>query len=167
MRTRKGLRKRKIAHPQNGLCLNEEMAKRRPTVLGDRLEKIESEQFDGNRSELARAIGVSPSTVGRWIEDGMVPGSARMEQICRALRIPISELLEDSSGQQQRSKSSKPDDIACAAQASAVDWLIEQGENADVVSSAATIIAIRVEGAADRPRIWWVAQINKLIHELG
>lgn len=165
MRIRKGLRKRKIAHSQNNSCLNDDVAKKKLSPLAENLGKIERERFSSNRSEMARLVGVSPSTMKRWIEGDMVPGSNALNKIAKGLGVSLQDVLGPSA--LVASTDGARGEIVNPAQAAAVDWLISQGEDPDAVASAATIILTRTEGAAERPRIWWVAQISKLLHELG
>lgn len=142
------------------------MPKREISHLSSALLRIVRERFDNNKSALAKELGVSPSTVTRWIATGMVPGSDTVSHICRKLKITTAELMGDEApASQRRDVTSAP--IADEAQASAIDWMISRGEDPDSIAMAAAIIARRLPDGAKRPRLWWVAQIDELIHELG
>lgn len=56
------------------------------------VRQVVDRQYEGNQSALAEAIGVSPSTVTRWI-DGATPTLAALHEIRDALGTPMVELL--------------------------------------------------------------------------
>jgi transcriptional regulator with XRE-family HTH domain len=135
-----------------------------PTHLATALRQICDRQYDGNASSLARAVGVSPSTVKRWFA-GMVPSSDVLARVARKAKVPITDLLGRDSTSPERSAASAP--IGDRDQATAIDWLVAQGRDADQVALAASIVGRRLGPDERKSRLWWVSQIDSLMHELG
>jgi hypothetical protein len=115
---------------------------------------------------MAKKIGVSASTVKRWINDGMVPGSDAGKLICGKLDLTYDELMGDEAPASQRREVFGAA-INGADQAAAMDWLISRGKDADSVALAASIVARQMLPDEKRPKLWWVNHIDELLHELG
>ncbi len=162
MRQRKTTRKANRAPAQNEVCQAIDMPKRATRTFAQAIGRIIDYRFGGNKSELARAVGVAPSTVTRWL-DGQSPSADTIQQLCVALQMQATELL---GGDTPIPPSVSRDQIAAKEQAAAVDYLIRQGNDAEHVSMAAAIVARRLSGDEPRPPLWWVAQILDLLHEL-
>jgi transcriptional regulator with XRE-family HTH domain len=140
------------------------MQNKQPTHLATAIRKICDAQFDGNASKLARAVGVSPSTVKRWLA-GMVPASDTLALISRKARVPVGDLLGKDSAPPGPSAARAA--IGDRDQAAAVDWLVAHGRDPDQVSLAASIIERRLGPDERKSKLWWVSQIDSLLHELG
>lgn len=80
-------------------------------------------QRGGGRMTLATAVGVSPSTVARWLDAKSTPSPEYYEPLAEALKVPVGDMLvetgilsADSLSQLQRSGvRSQPITVAQAA----------------------------------------------------
>lgn len=50
-------------------------------------------QRGGGRAELADRLGVSRSTITRWLEGGSLPGLEFIEPLAAALNVPVTDVL--------------------------------------------------------------------------
>ncbi|MGW6912491.1 helix-turn-helix domain-containing protein [Kitasatospora sp. NPDC054939] len=53
-------------------------------------------QRGGGRQALAAAVGVSPSSVGRWLGGAALPSPEYFEPIADAVGVPVTQMLVDS-----------------------------------------------------------------------
>lgn len=50
-------------------------------------------QRGGGRTELAEALGVSPSTIARWLDGAALPGLQQLDALIRALDVDPLDML--------------------------------------------------------------------------
>lgn len=62
------------------------------------IRRVVDRQFAGVQSDLARAVGVSSQTVGRWISHGARPRFPVLVELARVTGRPVSELQAIAHG---------------------------------------------------------------------
>jgi transcriptional regulator with XRE-family HTH domain len=68
-----------------------EQTRTRPPTLGDRLDELMWER-DDTCDDLARAVGVSSATAGRWAADRQVPEPGQFDDVARYLGVDVSDV---------------------------------------------------------------------------
>jgi transcriptional regulator with XRE-family HTH domain len=74
------------------------------------IREIILNEFDGNRSEFARKVGMSPQIVSQWLKGRNVPSEEAIEKIAAALGVTV-ELLKSGTMYDYRGDDRTPHEI--------------------------------------------------------
>jgi transcriptional regulator with XRE-family HTH domain len=62
-------------------------------AVSSKIKSIIDERYHGNNSEFARAIGVTPANISRWLQRSYMPSIDAIYLIAKTFQVPVSVLL--------------------------------------------------------------------------
>lgn len=107
--------------------------------------------------DLAKAIGVSNTTINNYVKGYNTPRMDKLDKICNYLRIERSDLLNTSSGEEKKTVSALKipvlGNVAAGIPITAVEDILDYEEVPSSWQSQGEFFALRIKGDSMQPRM--------------